>query len=85
MLLQLLLSAVAILVAWTVLDTVMHRLLLQPFYAENTSLVSEAPVAVVKKQLPVDSMASERRPTRAVIRLLCAKDRALLVPPRAAL
>jgi hypothetical protein len=38
MLLQLLLSAVAILVAWTVLDTVMHRLLLQPFYAENTSL-----------------------------------------------
>lgn len=38
MLMQLLLSSLAILVTWTVFDTVMHRLLLRPLYDENTAL-----------------------------------------------
>lgn len=35
---QLLLSAVAILITWTVLDLLMHRLFLQPLYEKNTVL-----------------------------------------------
>lgn len=35
---QLLLSSVLILVAWTVLDLLLHRLLLQPLYTQNPSL-----------------------------------------------
>jgi hypothetical protein len=38
MLKRLLLSGLAILIAWTVLDVLMHRLLLQPMYEENASL-----------------------------------------------
>jgi hypothetical protein len=38
MLVQLLLSGLAILMAWTVFDLLMHRLLLRPLYEENTSL-----------------------------------------------
>jgi hypothetical protein len=38
MLLRLLLSGLAILIAWTVFDVLMHRLLLRPLYEENTSL-----------------------------------------------
>lgn len=38
MLMQLLLSGLAILMAWTVFDLLMHRLLLRPLYEENTSL-----------------------------------------------
>jgi hypothetical protein len=35
---QLVLSSVLILGAWTVLDLLLHRLLLQPFYAQNPAL-----------------------------------------------
>lgn len=35
---QLALSSVLILVAWTVLDLLLHRLLLQPLYAQNPAL-----------------------------------------------
>jgi hypothetical protein len=38
MLKRLLLSGLAILIAWTVLDVLTHRLLLQPMYEENASL-----------------------------------------------
>lgn len=38
MLLQLILSVVAILVAWTVFDLLMHRLFLRPLYEQNTAL-----------------------------------------------
>jgi hypothetical protein len=38
MLKRLLLSGLAILIAWTVLDVLMHRLLLQPMYEEDASL-----------------------------------------------
>ncbi|HEY0605442.1 MAG TPA: hypothetical protein VGD58_21150 [Herpetosiphonaceae bacterium] len=38
MLMQLLLSGLAILVTWTIFDTLMHRLLLRPLYEENASL-----------------------------------------------
>jgi hypothetical protein len=38
MILRLLLSGVAILIAWTVFDVLMHRLLLRPLYEENTNL-----------------------------------------------
>jgi hypothetical protein len=38
MLKRLLLSGLAILIAWTVLDVLMHRLLLRPMYEENASL-----------------------------------------------
>jgi hypothetical protein len=38
MLIRLVLSGVAILFAWTVVDALMHRLLLRPFYEENTTL-----------------------------------------------
>src|SRR3954467_12056431 len=38
MLLQLLLSGVLILIAWTVFDILMHRLILHPFYAQNENL-----------------------------------------------
>jgi hypothetical protein len=38
MLIRLLLSGVAILFAWTVMDILMHRLLLKPFYEENPTL-----------------------------------------------
>lgn len=38
MLIPLVLSALAILLAWTVVDVLMHRLLLRPLYAENTTL-----------------------------------------------
>ena len=38
MLKQPLLSGLAILIAWTVLDVLMHRLLLQPMYEESASL-----------------------------------------------
>jgi hypothetical protein len=38
MLLRLLLSGLAILIAWTVFDVLMHRLLLRPLYEQNTSL-----------------------------------------------
>lgn len=38
MLVQLIVSSVLILVAWTVLDLLLHRLLLQPLYAQNPSL-----------------------------------------------
>ena len=38
MLKRLMLSGLAILVAWTVLDVLMHRLLLRPMYGENASL-----------------------------------------------
>jgi hypothetical protein len=38
MLKQLLLSGLAILIAWTVLDVLMHRLLLRAVYDENASL-----------------------------------------------
>jgi hypothetical protein len=38
MLLPLVLSALAILFAWTVVDVLMHRLLLRPLYAENAAL-----------------------------------------------
>ena len=38
MLKQALLSGLAILIAWTVLDVLMHRLLLQPMYEESASL-----------------------------------------------
>ena len=35
---QLLLSGLAILITWTIFDTLMHRLLLRPLYDENTTL-----------------------------------------------
>jgi hypothetical protein len=35
---RLLLSGLAILIAWTVLDVLMHRLLLRPLYEEDTRL-----------------------------------------------
>jgi hypothetical protein len=35
---RLLVSALAILIAWTVIDVLMHRLLLRAMYEENTSL-----------------------------------------------
>lgn len=35
---QLLLSGVGILIAWTVFDVLMHRLILRPLYAESASL-----------------------------------------------
>jgi hypothetical protein len=38
MLLPLVLSSLAILLAWTVFDVLMHRLLLHPLYAQNTAL-----------------------------------------------
>ena len=38
MLIPLLLSGLAILLAWTVFDVLMHRLLLRPLYEENTNL-----------------------------------------------
>jgi hypothetical protein len=38
MLMRLLLSSLAILIAWTVFDLLMHRLLLRPVYAESASL-----------------------------------------------
>lgn len=38
MIISLVLSAVAILFAWTVFDILMHRLLLRPLYAENSQL-----------------------------------------------
>ncbi len=38
MLLPLVLSALAILVAWTVVDVLLHRLVLRPLYADNSSL-----------------------------------------------
>jgi hypothetical protein len=38
MLIALVLSGVAILFAWTLFDILMHRLLLHPLYAQNTSL-----------------------------------------------
>jgi hypothetical protein len=38
MLLQLLLSGLAILLTWTVFDILMHRLLLHPLYAQNPNL-----------------------------------------------
>jgi hypothetical protein len=38
MLMQLLLSGLAILVTWTIFDVLMHRLLLRPMYEENSSL-----------------------------------------------
>jgi hypothetical protein len=38
MLKRLLLSGLAILIAWTVLDVLMHRLLLRPLYEEDTEL-----------------------------------------------
>src|SRR5215217_1908973 len=38
MLILLLLSGLAILLAWTVFDVLMHRLLLRPLYEENTNL-----------------------------------------------
>jgi hypothetical protein len=38
MLKRLLLSGLAILMAWTVLDVLLHRLLLRPLYEENASL-----------------------------------------------
>jgi hypothetical protein len=38
MLMRLLLSGLAILIAWTVLDALMHRLILQPLYKENAGL-----------------------------------------------
>jgi hypothetical protein len=38
MLTQLLLSGVLILITWTGFDVLMHRLLLQPLYAQNVSL-----------------------------------------------
>ncbi|HNP88856.1 MAG TPA: hypothetical protein PKK78_22245 [Kouleothrix sp.] len=38
MLLPLLLAALAILLAWTVFDVLMHRLLLRPLYEENANL-----------------------------------------------
>ena len=38
MLKRLLLSGLAILIAWTVLDVLMHRLLLRPFYEGNAGL-----------------------------------------------
>lgn len=38
MLKRLLISGVAILMAWTVIDLLMHRLLLRTMYKENTSL-----------------------------------------------
>ena len=36
--LQFLLSGVLILIAWTVFDILMHRLVLHPFYAQNQNL-----------------------------------------------
>lgn len=38
MLVSLLLSGLAILIAWTVFDVLMHRLLLRPLYAQNSHL-----------------------------------------------
>ena len=38
MLMQLLLSSVGILIAWTIFDVLMHRLILLPMYAESASL-----------------------------------------------
>jgi hypothetical protein len=38
MIIRLILSGVAILFAWTVVDVLMHRLLLRRFYEENTTL-----------------------------------------------
>ena len=38
MLLPLVLSGLAILLAWTVFDVLMHRLLLRPLYEENSNL-----------------------------------------------
>jgi hypothetical protein len=38
MLLRLLLSALAILLAWTVFDVLMHRLILRPLYEQDTHL-----------------------------------------------
>jgi hypothetical protein len=38
MFLQLVLSAVAILIAWTVFDLLLHRLFLRPLYEQNTTL-----------------------------------------------
>ncbi len=38
MLLPLVLSALAILLAWTVVDVLLHRLLLRPLYADNPPL-----------------------------------------------
>ena len=38
MLIQLVLSAVAILLAWTVVDLLLHRFFLRPLYAQNPAL-----------------------------------------------
>jgi hypothetical protein len=35
---RLLLSGLAILIAWTIIDVLMHRIFLQPLYEENASL-----------------------------------------------